>query len=459
MSYKICMQAVHIVAISTAGFVSGCATRVEPISYSSSSSPSNEIMILESSLDMALKNQVDVLAPKTFSSSLDYYEKAKDQSVDAVNPAKIFDSLGYSQAYLNRAVEEASKTRGLFTGLLEARASAARAGRENFGEQFDDLDDDFSDLTKDYDSAVSVSESEKVALRDEYLALELRAIKQLHLSVAQNLLRASKDKGAEDITPQAYTEAVQKLNQAEKTIEVSRHDSLQIEEASKEAVSAALRVERLLDTALLTTEQSPEQRARALEAQDREIRIAEQQVQYKDERLDERNREFSEAQGELSSLSARNQQLSQDESDRQLVSEAAAKFEKEEADVYVQEGDLVIRLKKINFATGRSDLPASSLVTLAKVKEIIKQLQAKHVKIEGHTDSMGSAALNKALSKDRAQIVAKHLVVEEVLTDDQVESEGFGFTKPIASNKTKSGRAQNRRVDVLIATGQNTLDQ
>jgi outer membrane protein OmpA-like peptidoglycan-associated protein len=121
-----------------------------------------------------------------------------------------------------------------------------------------------------------------------------------------------------------------------------------------------------------------------------------------------------------------------------VLEKARAEFSNDEAEAYQQGENLVIRLKKMNFTNGSSDLPADSLALLAKVLECAKSLNPSQILVEGHTDSTGTAASNKALSESRAN------------ADIKIESEGFGFSKPIASNKSKQGRAQNRRVDVII---------
>lgn len=133
---------------------------------------------------------------------------------------------------------------------------------------------------------------------------------------------------------------------------------------------------------------------------------------------------------------------------------ARSKFSKEEAEAYQQGGNLLIRLKKVNFASGRSDLPGASIDLLAKVSDVAKSINATEIKIEGHTDSLGSVSQNKELSEDRASSVASYFK-SNGFTD--VKSVGYGFQKPLATNKTKDGRAQNRRVDIIIVPLNSTV--
>jgi outer membrane protein OmpA-like peptidoglycan-associated protein len=75
--------------------------------------------------------------------------------------------------------------------------------------------------------------------------------------------------------------------------------------------------------------------------------------------------------------------------------------------------------------------------------------EIKKVRIEGHTDNSGDSPHNLALSKKRAAAVLKYLV-NQGIDEDRLISEGYGDTKPIASNDSEDGRAKNRRVAFVI---------
>ena len=69
------------------------------------------------------------------------------------------------------------------------------------------------------------------------------------------------------------------------------------------------------------------------------------------------------------------------------------------------------------------------------------------VKIEGHTDNIGTKEYNQKLSERRAKSVANYLI-DKGVDSSKVTTEGFGFSRPIADNKTKEGRAKNRRTEM-----------
>jgi outer membrane protein OmpA-like peptidoglycan-associated protein len=161
------------------------------------------------------------------------------------------------------------------------------------------------------------------------------------------------------------------------------------------------------------------------------------------------------------SLNEKNQALSDKLNDKQqdlnsanvhiasqkAMESARSQFSPEEAEAYQQGPNLLIRLKQVNFASGRAELPGASIAVLAKVSSVAKSMNASEIKIEGHTDSTGSESQNKVISEKRASAVASYFKSNGF---NDVTSEGFGFKKPISTNKSKEGRAQNRRVDIII---------
>jgi len=80
---------------------------------------------------------------------------------------------------------------------------------------------------------------------------------------------------------------------------------------------------------------------------------------------------------------------------------------------------------------------------------ILKEYPDSNFSIDGHTDSDGADAMNMKLSQERAAAV-KNYLVEHGISSSRLVSEGFGESKPVASNKTKAGKAQNRRVEVRL---------
>lgn len=105
--------------------------------------------------------------------------------------------------------------------------------------------------------------------------------------------------------------------------------------------------------------------------------------------------------------------------------------------------------KTILFNSGKSTFQQQTYPVLQSIAAILKEYPSSNFSIEGHTDSDGKDAANQKLSEDRAAAV-KNYLIENGIAASRLTSAGFGETKPIDSNKTKAGKANNRRVEVKL---------
>jgi len=105
--------------------------------------------------------------------------------------------------------------------------------------------------------------------------------------------------------------------------------------------------------------------------------------------------------------------------------------------------------RTILFELNKSDIKEQSEETLQDIIDILKKYPDAEFSIDGHTDSQGSEAYNQKLSNERANSVLRYLVNGGIATE-RLSAEGFGESKPIASNKTAAGRQQNRRTEINL---------
>lgn len=104
---------------------------------------------------------------------------------------------------------------------------------------------------------------------------------------------------------------------------------------------------------------------------------------------------------------------------------------------------------KLLFETNKDVLSESGRASIDEVSRTLRQMGIDRVRIEGHTDNVGSAARNQALSLRRARSVATEFVKSGWSSGD-IERDGHGFDKPVADNSTAEGRAENRRVVITV---------
>lgn len=106
-------------------------------------------------------------------------------------------------------------------------------------------------------------------------------------------------------------------------------------------------------------------------------------------------------------------------------------------------------LEDCNFETGKATLQESSYAVLDELVAYLIRKDDERVEVGGHTDNVGTAANNLKLSTDRANTVRAYLLTKGI-DPSRVTAKGYGMTKPVASNATAEGKAQNRRTEVKI---------
>jgi outer membrane protein OmpA-like peptidoglycan-associated protein len=103
----------------------------------------------------------------------------------------------------------------------------------------------------------------------------------------------------------------------------------------------------------------------------------------------------------------------------------------------------------ITFPTAQSSIRADFYPVLDAVADVLKEYNKTSISVSGHTDNVGRDDYNMQLSQDRASSVAQYLISRGV-AGGRIQATGFGKSQPVADNSTEGGRAQNRRVEILI---------
>jgi len=136
----------------------------------------------------------------------------------------------------------------------------------------------------------------------------------------------------------------------------------------------------------------------------------------------------------------------------QRAAQAASELAKF-ASVKQEPRGMVITLSgAVMFASSKSELLPGAQLKLNSVAEALtKQDKDSKLVVEGHTDSQGGADYNQELSQRRAQTVRDYLVSRGI-AGDRVSAQGYGPSRPVADNNSTEGRANNRRVEIVVAS-------
>jgi len=112
-------------------------------------------------------------------------------------------------------------------------------------------------------------------------------------------------------------------------------------------------------------------------------------------------------------------------------------------------GTKIAHIPGPNFEFDKASLTREGRSKVAEAAKVLKDHSSVHVEVAGYTDSVGSDAYNQKLSERRARTVADALI-DEGISPSRLTVRGYGESRPVASNATAAGRAENRRVEVVV---------
>jgi OOP family OmpA-OmpF porin len=106
-------------------------------------------------------------------------------------------------------------------------------------------------------------------------------------------------------------------------------------------------------------------------------------------------------------------------------------------------------LDDVLFDFDKSNIKPEAAAILDRLVAFMNENKNQRANLSGHTDSIGTEAYNQRLSERRVNSVRDY-VVKKGVDGERMSGQGFGESKPIADNKTKEGRAKNRRVEIKV---------
>ncbi len=323
-------------------------------------------------------------------------------------------------------------------GVVAARQAAVTAQAPKlFPEDFSKADDDLKGVTSEIeDNNLSDVASNRAKLQAAYLDVELKAITASNLGQAEATIATATKDGAKTYAKQSLAIAEKKVSDTKAFIVANRHQTDAVQSRSEEATNAANHLLKITLASKAGKNVSSEENALLIESE-------QNKTQHEKEQLNT-------ARSTAAGLAVEAGDLKSEASFNKSFETARAEFTKSEAEVYRQGNSLVIRLRSLEFPVNEAVLKGSNFPLLAKVGKVIKGFETPTVVVQGYTDSNGGKSLNQKLSADRAHAISEYLVANDAIDSAKISDIGYGFEHPLASNKTAQGRAQNRRVDIVI---------
>lgn len=408
--------------------------------FPDTASPTEELVKLETEINDARKAQAHMLSPDNFAEADEALEDAREGMMDQDSAKSILHDIAKSRAYLKRALNFTSLARTNLYEVISARDQAIKADAQNLAkEEFADADEELLVITSDIEkNQLQSAIKDGAELQEKYLEIELSSIKRKNLDPAKELINVAEREGAEDYAPRSLAKAKKEVADFEAFLTANRHEESEIRKyrvTTDRSANHLLKITRDAKSGKMLT------------SEDMALRLEDEQdlVASKQDQLDKNTQR-------LENLSAANTGFENDRVLNERYESARKEFNSQEAEVYKQGNTLAIRLKGLEFPVSQSQLRGENYPLLAKVQKVLSEFEESKIVIEGHTDSVGNKEANQTLSFNRAEAVRKYLISNQRGQALDIEAVGHGFQKPLASNRTAEGRAQNRRVDVLITS-------
>ncbi len=437
---------------------SGCASHRQA-KLMSGSDPVKGIAEVEQRMATAQQEQHDVLADDNYSKGSEFLAEAKLALEQGESSEAVLEKASIAKAFFQDAKKISKVRKKSARRILKARASSLSAGvrkSDALVESMMEIDDDLKSETSQFSKLLSPDDFSE--FQKKYLVLESKAVQFSQLNAANQAIKQAIEDDADDLTPKSLRTASLDYKTAINIIAQSPRSPKVYKDSVNESLASATLLFDVMNV-IKGAKGTPENIAVQIVKQKRALGELSSNVGKLQANLKTTKMTLQEKEGALirteGVLKTQKEQLSRASTQvrfQQAMDEAQKVLSQDEALVYQQGNKLVFRLKRINFKSGNAVIPESSKQLISSVDAIIKKLDAEKVVVQGHTDSVGSAKINKKLSKKRASAVAKFIA--SLRGGYKITYSGFGESHPIASNETSAGRATNRRVDLVLSVKQ-----
>ena len=447
--------------------------------------------------------RAEFYAPTSYKKAMEYYNDAVEQYNDGKSLEDIREDVKNAELYFAKSLDASKKGEETFRSTTNARNDALTAGAVRSSVKlYNQAEEKFIRATFKLEDGNESSAFEAAREAESlYRTAELEAIKANFLTPARDLLKLADDLDVKDNAPLTLNKSQRLVHQVEMLLRGNRYDTDSARDLARLAryeaahaiylhklITSLKKQDKTYEEVMLESETQFQRVAGALGIRARfdsgyggpvnemnaAIRRFDQRllkdadtlhqlasiIGQKDNEIDNLRQQVNAAQARLGSLTEAEKKLQEEgrrleqrlilsKEQENTIRRVSTMFGDDEASILRQADDVVIRVYGVSFPVGRSSIEAEYYPLLTKVQDAIKRFPGCSVRIEGHTDSQGPDDKNQSLSESRARAVAEYLMAN-MSVQLGVNSQGYGESRPIASNDTPEGRAKNRRIDVVI---------
>lgn len=427
-------------AVAAFALVAACSSAPKTETLSADTDVNQALEQTQAQLDQGRANNLEILSPENFEKAEESMKDARKALVKGNSKEKVLKEVAETRAWLAQAQTKGDIVNAAAKGLPDARTGAIKAEANKFyPKEYAKLEKETRDVSEDAeDGDVSKLTKEADQLTAKYHELEVRSVTKARLGNAEANIAQAKKEGAERKAPQTFREAQQQYEAANSLIQANPRDTAAIDAAAARATEASQflvqvnqKVKQGNTEALVLQTENQNRRLQGLAARNQ---AAQNQLAQKD-----------------AALQAKGTELEQKTAILETAEKLRTQLRPNEAEVFVEGNNVMVRLKGVQFASSKAVLNRKSSDLLQKVDKALNSIGGVNaITVQGYTDSVGSVDKNKEISQARADAVQEYLTSKGQQSSDKVKAIGMGPENPIADNKTPYGRAQNRRIDLVI---------
>ena len=462
---KIIKKLLSLNLIAAVIVLAGCASSQPKLTQEQVMGQYPQVASLESEVKNARAKGAEYLAPESYATALKSLESAMNSAYNDKKDAAS-EAATKGLKVIDKMKKDTSSSRQLLSEVLSARERAMKAGVATLqSEKLAELDSNLkktSALIEEGD--IEAAKQRRPKLVEGYAQLELAALKQGTADRAKSAIASAKQQGAEKYAPKTLARAEEEMALAITILDADRTQTAKADVQSNKAKWLAEKSSSITETvkdfdrrdytredvvlwyqAQLSTVNKP------IGGQLPFNKSNEEMVQTFKTSVDKLKSAEVEYSKQLALSSKERTVMQQNESARkEKFEKVQAMFTKNEANVFRQRQNVLISAHGFHFPSGQSEIQTDNFPLMNKIIRAIKIFPNSRIEITGHTDSTGSDNINQSISQARAEKVGKFLVEVGDLSKDRIKTSGFGESRPVASNKTAEGRAENRRVEIKI---------
>jgi outer membrane protein OmpA-like peptidoglycan-associated protein len=419
-------------------------------------------------LQQAREARAELLSPENYADAQESYTDA-ELEVAKGRADRAREDLADCDEALRKALEASKLAELTFAAALQARELTVTANAAKYEpELWQEAESRFNDAAKVLERGnIKKAQSLAAEATSEYDAAELAAIKTAILRNARQLISQADDDKVEKYAPRTLGNAKELVAKVDADLDASRYTTAGAQGMAAEAEYQVLHARYIagqgmaLDDETLTGEELILQWEKPLRDVAGVLGASTDMTEgyarpgaeslARAQALTRENVEMAARIGELE-IELGGSELIVEEAERlqRQLQDVERLFGPSEARILRESNNLIIRLVGLSFPVGQAVIETQYFGLMRKVQDAIRMFPETQILIEGHTDSTGTDVANIKLSQERASAVREYLVANQVLSGSRVTAIGYGKTRPIASNETTQGRAENRRIDVVI---------